>query len=347
MKKAMSKLLIISLMTGAVVFSVAGQSAKRKVKSVNLVKATKMSRKTNTTPDELIALLPASNLIAVLDARRALKDILPRLSEISFGGVDKSAARIQEFLTNTGLDTSKVKNAVMSFNLNGTQFIGAAIFEGIALDDKKVEAAMKAAKFEYKLEKYKGKQVYLVTSTIKPPALGPFSIKTNEMALVALAQERVVIGDLRTVKSIADIESGAAKGGVSNLMIGALKETRETALVRFALDIPQDLRNDAANQGDLFKSIAAIKIMMGTWDAAEDLSLSLDSTMRTESAKDAEELMQGLKGLLSLAQAFLPSSNQQNELYGQIINQVKIVTKLNDVSLSISLPRTIMDQLSK
>jgi len=354
MKKILSKLIIISLMNGVAVLYVAAQSTKRSVKSANrnvkslsLSKTTKTPVKTNSTTDELIALLPPSNLVAILDAKRGLKDILPRLSSMSIGGVDKLAARIQEFLTSTGLDTSKVTNAVMGFEMNGTQLIGAAIFQGIPLDDKKVEEAMKAAKFEYKIENYKSKKVYLVTSTIKPPALGPFSIKTNQMGLIALGPEHVVIGDLRTVKLIADIQSGAARGGVSKLMTAALKETRETALVRFALDIPQDLRTEAANQGDLFKSIAAIKIMMGTFDVAEDLGLSLDTTMRTESEKAAAELGEGLKGLLSLARAFLPPSNQQNDPYGQIIDQVKIVAKLSDVSLSLTLPRAIIDQLSK
>jgi hypothetical protein len=347
MKKILSKFLIITLMIGAVVPCVVAQSADRNVKSQSVGKTTEAPVKTNSIPDELIALLPASNLVAVLDAKRGLKDLLPRLSELKFGGMDKLASQVQEFLTNTGIDTSKVKNAVMGFQMNGMQFIGAVIFQGLALDDKNVEAAMKAAKFEYKTENYKGKQLYLVTSIIKPPSLGPFSIKSNQLALITLGQERVVIGDLQIVKSIADVQTGAAKGGVTNLMTAALKETKETALVRFALDIPQDLRTDAANQGDLFKSIAAIKIMMGTIDFAEDLSLSLDTNMRTESPKQAIELEQGLKGLLSLARAFLPPPTQQNDIYGQIIDQVKIGTKLSDVSLSIILSRPIMDQLSK
>src|SRR5262245_51387579 len=115
MKKILSKILIITLMTGAVVLCVGAQSTDRNVKVINKNTPTEVPGKTNSTPDELLALLPATNLIAVLDAKRGLNDTLPRLSSLSFGGVDKLAARIKEFLTTTGLDTSQVKNAVMGF----------------------------------------------------------------------------------------------------------------------------------------------------------------------------------------------------------------------------------------
>ena len=77
---------------------------------------------------------------------------------------------------------------------------------------------------------------------------------------------------MKAVKQVVDVQTGAAKGGVSAAMKGALNETRASALVRFALVVPETLRAEAANQGDLFKSVAAIKVILGTFDVAGDLA---------------------------------------------------------------------------
>jgi hypothetical protein len=149
------------------------------------------------------------------------------------------------------------------------------------------------------------------------------------------------------VKQVIDIQAGAAKGGVSAAMAGAIKETRASALVRFAMNIPESLRSEAANQGDLFKSVAAIKIILGTFDVASDFSLSLDSIIRTASQNDATELENGLKGLVSLGRDIFAGGDPKTNLFAQLLDQVKIGSKISDVSLSINLPREILDQLTK
>lgn len=68
-----------------------------------------------------MAMLPASDLIAVLDVNRAFNELLPKLAGISTGGVDKLAKSVQEFTEKTGVDPSKIQNAVFSFSMEGTQ----------------------------------------------------------------------------------------------------------------------------------------------------------------------------------------------------------------------------------
>ena len=200
---------------------------------------------------------------------------------------------------------------------------------------------------EIKSSDYKGKTVYNVISTIKAPSAGPLSLKTDEVALAALGAERVAFGDLKMVKQVIDIQTGAAKGGVTPAMTGALGETRASALLRFALNIPESLRTEAASQGDLFKSIAAIKMILGAFDVAGDLSLSLDTVIRTASQNDATELENALKGLVELVRGIFGGGDPKTNFFAQLLDQVKIGSKVSDVSLSISLPRALMDQLSK
>ena len=298
--------------------------------------------------DELVAMLPASNLVAVVDAGRAFNDLLPRLAGFTAGGVDKLVKSIQDFVLKTGIDAAKIQSAVIGLNMEGPQGAGVVIIQGIDPDPKQIEAAMKELGSEFKTSDYKGKTVYNVVSKVKAPSAGPLSLKTDELALVALGRQRVAMGDMSLVKRVIDIQTGAAKGGVSPALTGALNETRASALIRFALSIPESLRAEAANQGDLFKSVATIKLILGTFDAASDASLSLDAFIRTASQKDATELENQLKGLVGLGRdIFAGGSDPRTNLFAQLLERVKLGSKGNDVSLSINLPREVIEQLIK
>lgn len=343
MRKFSSLALIFSLIIGAAIIGANAQSAEQAPKSAPAANKPAASG----AADELMAMLPASDLIAVLDVNRAFNELLPKLAGISTGGVDKLAKSVQEFAEKTGVDPSKIQNAVFSFSMEGTQGTGVIIIQGIDPDARQIEAVMKEFGSEFKTSEYKGKAIYNVVSKVKAPSAGPLSVKTDEVALAALGRQRVAFGDLAMVRQVIDIQSGVAKGGVTAAMTGALAETRASALVRFALNIPENLRAEAANQGDLFKSVATIKMILGTFDVASDFSLSLDAIMRTPSQNDATELENGLKGLVELLRGIFGGGDQKPNFFTQLLDQVKIGTKVNDVSLSISLPRALMDQLSK
>ncbi len=311
--------------------------------------------KAAATADELIATLPASDLIAVVDANRAFNELLPRLADISTLGLDKLAKSIRDFTQKTGIDPSKIRNAaigVIAESVEGSGALairgkGVVLLQGIDPDAKQIEAAMKEFGSEIKTSDYKGKTIYSVASKANAPSAGPLSLKTDEVALVALGGERVALGDLNVVKQVIDIQTGSSKGGVSAAMTGALAETRSSALVRFALNVPEKLRAEAANQGDLFKSIATIKIILGAFDVADDLGLSLDMLIRTASQNDATELENGLKGLIDLVRSVFGGGDPKTNLVAQALDQVKIASKANDVSFALSLPRALLDQLIK
>jgi hypothetical protein len=352
MKRFLINALIFCLIGGLIgtaIISAKTQSASQSANgtAATTAKVTTTSGKTAAATEELIALLPASDLIATIDVGRAFNDLLPRLASLNIGGLDKMTREIQNFTIKTGIDPTKVQNAVLGLNLAGTQANGAFIVQGIEMDDKKIEAAMKAYNTEFKTTEYKGKQIFNIVSRVKSPSAGPLSLKTDETALSVLGQQKIVFGDLSAVKNVIDIHSGAMKGGVTTTMVGALKETRDTALVRFALNIPENLRQEASSQGDLFKSVATIKVILGTFDVASDFSLSLDTILRTAAQNEAAELESGLKGLVSLVRGFFGGSDPKTDVFGQLLDSVKIGSKVNDVSLSISLPRSLMDQFTK
>jgi len=350
MRKLFSVALIFSLIMSSVVGSSAQSSGQERAPA-----STTRTVKTRATPkapsrtaaDELVAILPASNLIAVVDVGRAFNELLPKIAGLTVGGVDKLTKSIQDFTQKTGIDPSRIQTAVIGVSMDGPQGTGVVIIQGIDPDPQQIEAAMKELGSEFNTSDYKGKTIYNVLSKAKSPSAGTFSLKTDELALTALGRQRVALGDMKVVKQVIDIQAGAAKGGVSAAMTGALNETRASALVRFALDIPETLRAEAANQGDLFKSVAAVKMILGTFDIAGDLGLSLDALIRTASQNDATELENGLKGLIALGKDIFGGADPKTNPIAQLLDQVKIGSKVSDVAISISLPRALLDQLTK
>lgn len=298
---------------------------------------------------ELLNLLPASDLLAVVDANRLFNELLPNLAGMQAGGLDKLAKELTEFTQKTGIDPTKINGAVLGLNLNGLQATGAIIVSGVDLNGQQIEAGLKEFKAEFNTSDYKGKTIYSLVSKIKAPEAGPLSVNTDQMALAALGGQKFVFGDLSAIKNVIDIAAGTAKSGVTPDMVSVLNETKASALLRFALSIPEPLKAEAADQGDLFKSVSTIKVILGALDVAADLSLSLDALMRTPSRKEATELEDGLNGLVGLVKGIFggDSGDAKTNAIGQLLDQIKISSKLNDVSLSIALPRTTLDQLLK
>jgi hypothetical protein len=350
MRKFFSAALIIILVTsalGGANAQSAGQGRSPAAKPGVVKTSAKSKAPSAVIEDELVAMLPATDLIAVLDVGRAFNELLPKLASLTIGGVDKLAKSIQDFTLKTGVDPSRIQKVVIGVGMDSTQGSGVVLIHGIDPDSTQIEAVMKEFGSEFKTSDYKGITIYNVLTKAKGPSAGAFSLKTDDLALAALGRQRVAFGDMKAVKQVVDVQTGAAKGGVSAAMKSALNETRASALVRFALVVPETLRAEAANQGDLFKSVAAIKMILGTFDVAGDFGLSLDAVIRTASQNDATELENGLKGLVGLGKDIFGSGDPKTNLIAQVLDLVKIGSKVNDVSLSISLPREILNQLTK
>jgi len=342
MQKFLSSVLILCLIAGAVAAQSTAPARGQAAAPASTAPA---------AVDELIGLFPSADLIAVVDVNRLVNELLPRLAEIEAGGLNKLAKQITDFTKKTGVDPAKATSAVLGFSMEGTEGSGAVIVSGLDLSPSQVEAAMKEFKTEYKTADYKGKTVFNMVpkEKEKKAEAGPVAVKTDETALAALGNQRFVVGDLKVVRQVIDVSSGAAKGNVAPTMVAALKETRSSALVRFAVNVPESLKRSAADQGDLFKSVNTIQVILGTFDVANDFSLALDAVMRTTSQKDAAELEEGLKGLVSLVKSIFggASGDPKVEAIGQLLDQIKIGSKQSDVSLSVTLPRATLDLLMK
>src|SRR5215475_16124407 len=104
----MRNLLRLALVLSSIVATVAGayaQSTGPSAKNANVTAKAGATSNAATT-EELMAMLPASDLIAVVDVGRAFNELLPKLAGITTGGLDKLVKSIQDFTQNTGVDPS-------------------------------------------------------------------------------------------------------------------------------------------------------------------------------------------------------------------------------------------------
>src|SRR5262249_31690625 len=122
--------------------------------------------------EDLLALLPQSDLLGVVDAARAFTDLLPRLKSIWPSGFSGLTRSFESFTSNTGIDHTQLKPAVLGIKLAGRgSGQGVVILQGANVDPKRVEAAVIQEKGEFKTQDYKGKTIY--TAIPPPPPADP------------------------------------------------------------------------------------------------------------------------------------------------------------------------------
>src|SRR5262245_22252911 len=103
MRKFSSIALVFGLIIGAAIIGARAQSAGQGAK--NGPAASVVMNKPaspNASVDELVTMLPVSDLIATLDVNRAFNELLPKLAGVTTGGVDKLAKSVQDFTQKTG-----------------------------------------------------------------------------------------------------------------------------------------------------------------------------------------------------------------------------------------------------
>src|SRR4029079_9972072 len=151
--------------------------------------------------EDLMALLPALDMVAVIDMPRAMRELLPRLKTIDIGGISKLAKEIEEFTRMAGIDATKSNAAVAGVKIEGLSAkAGALVMEGIDIDPKRVETAVTAEHWEFQKIDQPGSFLYRV-ARIKQSEAGSQSgeQKSEEVYFALLGPQRAVAGDLATV----------------------------------------------------------------------------------------------------------------------------------------------------
>lgn len=293
---------------------------------------------TASTVADMVAMLPASDAVAVVDVARLVNELLPQLRIIAPAQAAKFEKELTEFIGETGIDPYKIKSAVIGVKMSESNSV-SAIIEGISFDPNRLLTTIKAkdSKQEVKLIDYKGKQVFVLTST-QAEKVGVH----EDMAFTQLDSDRVALGTLNGVKSVLDGGNGAA-----NTVLNSLLAQTNNGLLRFAANIPASARKSLLGQGDMFAQFSTINTAFGSLDLTGELSLLLDTKLRTGSSDEASKLQTSLAALIGLGKMFLGGNNDPTmQALTQVIDVVKVNAQDTDVALSLLIPKRVFEQFA-
>lgn len=348
--------------------------------------------------DNSIALLPKSDVVAVLDVARLVNDLLPKAKQAWPEQVAKVEKEINEVFSEAaknGIDLYKVKSLAIGLNLFGAKTTGAMIVDGLTVTpDMMAKENKESTAIDYKgktlyIEKPKPEPKPLVksatrnaskrktlaaskrsastskTRTAKAPSsssknnpldnvtdvasnMGANLLNQNT-AFVQLDESRVAIGDEAEVKTVIDalMEGAHPAHNLGAELSAALQETSATGLLRFAVNIPDSARQAAEGEA-ILKNLAVTRMVLGSLDMTDDMSLSLDAKLRTGSADEATKLHESLAALLGLGKMMLGGNQDPLMLMAsKLLEQIRINPQSNDVSLAIVVPRALYETFLK
>ncbi len=351
-----------------------------------------------TIAEHSFALLPKSDVVAVLDVGRLVNDLLPKAKQAWPEQVAKVEKELTEAISEAaknGIDLYKIKTLTIGLNLFGTKTTGAMIVEGLTVTPEMMAKQDK----ERTTINYKGKMLYLEKPKPEPQVVVKSSARTapkrraaasksaaktgqarpatakrtapssanaldnvtdvasnmganllkDNTAFVQLDEGRAAIGDESQVKAVIDalLEGANPSNSLSNELSAAIQETNATGLFRFAVNIPDSARQ-AAQGEEMFKNLAVTKMVLGTLDVSDDMSLSLDARLRTGSAADATKLHESLAALLGLGKMMLGGNQDpMMAMLNKLLDQIRISPQTNDVSLALTIPRELYETFLK
>ncbi len=306
---------------------------------------------TSSPVESLLGFLPDSDIIGVIDMPRAGRELLPLLKTIESGGISRLAADFEQFAGLAGLDPMKVSSAVIGVKMAGLKIQGGAlIVEGIELDPKNIERAATEKKWKFQTLDQETRAIYRVE---RPAAVASGDAgapaRSDDLFFAPIGTRRLVAGDLASVRTvIANTAAGQTKLAANPKARNAISQNNATGMVKFALVLPDDIRQMLDGQGELFKQIAAVKVIFGTVDMNSAQSALISARLQTNSNDEATQMGTSLLSLAVLGKSLLGGSEDPlMKGIAQLLDQVQIGAAESDVSLSLVIPKSLLDQLTK
>ncbi|MEO6654913.1 MAG: hypothetical protein ABIO36_02420 [Pyrinomonadaceae bacterium] len=307
----------------------------------------------------LVTLLPASDGVAVFDSKRFLDEALPKVLSANQPMLGEIMAKIKEMETRTGVDLRKfdqvaVGVAYKQVSAKETDFEPVAIASGDINAGALIAVAKLASNGTYREEKIGDRTVYIFSAkdvTHKTAAKNSNSKiagyldkaiqgLSKEIAITALDKNTLVIGVIGRVRETLAGQTRIAAD------ISSLLSVKETAVMSFALKPPGGMSHLLPLDNDeLGKNIDSIQYLSGSLDVAA-IGTSLQMSARTKMAEQAVGLKDTIEGLQVLGAMFFGGSKRADQqVYGRMIKNAKIVARGSDVTLDLLVPQADIDVL--
>lgn len=307
----------------------------------------------------LVSLLPASDGIAVFEAKRFLGDALPQILTANQPVLGQIMARVTEIENRTGIDLRKfdkvaVGVAMKQVNAKEVDFETVAIANGDINAAALVAVAKLASKGTYREEQINGRNVFVFTakdvmqktssqsnnSKIAGMMDKALDGLTKEIAITTLDNNTLVLGNLKRVRETLESKTRPSADLTAKLM------QNSSAVMSFAVRTPDGMSKFLPLDNDeLGKNVDSIRYLYGSLDVAA-VATSLQVTAQTLKPEQADGLRSTLDGLQMLGKAILGGSKRADQqVYGRMVKAAKISSRSNEVTLDLLVPQADIDIL--
>ena len=309
--------------------------------------------------NRLVTLLPASDGVAVFEAKRFLNDALPKVLSANQPMLADIMAKITEMENHTGLDLRKFDQVAVGVAFRPVSpkemdYEPVAIASGDISAGALVAVAKLAAKGSYREETIGDHTVLVFTAknVIQKTSVKVSSSKitdaidralkgiTKEIAITALDKNTLAIGTLRRIRETLEGKSHVGVDVTNQL------SQKETAVMSFALRTPGGMSKLLPLDNDeLGQNVDSIQFLSGSIDVST-VGTSLQLLARTKRPDQAQGLKDTLDGLQIIGKAVFGSSKRTDQqVYGRMIKSAKFDIHGNDVTLDLLVPQADIDVL--
>lgn len=343
--KVLSAVSLLFLVLNSVGFVVAGTPRKK--------------GKTGQT-NRLVAQLPDSDAVAVLDARRFFDDALPKLLASRQPILNEITAKLDQIQRHIGIDLRRFDQLAIGLKINQiaeNQFdcdpvlIARGTYSAGAL----VSVARLASNGAYREEKIGERSIYIFSARDIADKKAAKAANTagisgaiertvegisREIAIGSIDANTLVIGSPARVRQTFEGKTGVAADVTSLLTL------KERAVFSFASRTPEGMsRFVPLDNDELGSNLESIRYLAGWMDVAAG-SASIQLLARTAKAEQAQSLLDTVEALQTVGKAFLSGSKRpENKVLVRMVENARIGKAGNDVTIELTIPQGDIDIL--
>lgn len=309
--------------------------------------------------NELVGLLPASDIVINLDAQRLFNTALPQIFSADAGALLKINSKLDELKNKTGLDLRQFQHvsagiATKQISPSKVDFEPFIMARGTFNSGALLAVAKLASKGKYKEKKIGSRTVYIfspkeVIEENKPKNKSSLldivldkvgKSLSREIALSAYDTNTLVIGTEARLR-----EAFEKKTTVSTEILGMVYQN-PNAVINFGGKLPNGLAGfiDIDND-EIGNNLKAVRQMSGALTVENNqVMVALNAkTLKQEQAQSLHELLEGLQ---MLGKAFLGNSKKPDDkIYVRMIESAEITRNGNAVLFDLKVPQSDIDAL--
>ena len=288
------------------------------------------------TAPSLLASLPPSDAVALINVNRVFDEALPKLMAENPAKVAEVNEELAKFKTQTGLDPRSFQQIALGMSYTYpssgiTKINTVAIASGTFNSGALVAAGRLAANGKYVEQKYQGKTIYVFSLDREVKLLGLWNIKISDLAVTSLSASTLALGSVESVRGIID---ASRTRKYANPQLVELASRDPNAIMGFGGNISEALMQNLRVSNDRWaRELTAVRQVYGSLGmTSADLELMVAA--RTVDPASAKNLSDTVEGLMQLGAFFVGRLKPiQETLARSAMKNLKVTTVGNELQI--------------